>query len=213
MTDQFHLFPVRTTERPDLLDADVEYIAGFFSDDRADEMLRAVEATTAWTQESIEMYGRSVPIPRLSAWHGDPGCRYTYSNIEMAPVPWTEPLRAIGDAVGREAGVHFNSVLANLYRHGRDSVAWHSDDEPELGPEPVIASVSLGATRTFQLRRRVQQDARWAVELTHGSLLIMRGPTQRNWMHQVPKTKRPVGPRVNLTYRVIVPVGGPRPPR
>jgi alkylated DNA repair dioxygenase AlkB len=203
VTDQPRLFPSVASERPDLVDADVAYLPGFFPLERADELAAAVDATTTWRQETIAMYGRPVPIPRLSAWYGDPGCTYTYSDITMAPLPWTAVLLEIKAEVEREAGVAFNSVLANLYRDGRDSVAWHADDEPELGRGPVIASVSLGATRTFQLRHRHDPAARWQVDLEHGSLLLMRGATQRAWLHQLPKTGRPVGRRVNLTFRVI----------
>jgi alkylated DNA repair dioxygenase AlkB len=202
---QPHLFSASPAARPDLVDADVAYLPGFFAGARADALHDAVARTTRWRQETIEMYGRRVPIPRLSAWHGDEGCSYSYSKIEMSPEPWTEALDEIRGAVAERAGVTFNSVLANLYRDGNDSVAWHADDEPELGPAPVIASVSFGATRTFQLRHRDDPAQRWQVELEHGSLLIMRGPTQRWWRHRVPRTSRPVGARLNLTFRVVEP--------
>ncbi len=121
----------------------------------------------------------------------------------MQPEPWTAPLLEIKAAVEKHTAGAFNSVLLNLYRDGDDSVAWHSDDEPELGPEPLIASVSFGATRKFQLRHQVDAARRVDLELTHGSLLVMRGPTQRCWKHQIPKTARAVDPRVNLTFRII----------
>lgn len=121
----------------------------------------------------------------------------------MEPEAWTPPHLEIKAAIERETGAVFNSVLLNLYRNGQDGVAWHSDDEPELGPEPVIASVSFGATRRFQLRHKTRKDLKHEFALTHGSLLVMRGPTQQHWDHQVPKTARPVEPRINLTFRAI----------
>ena len=122
----------------------------------------------------------------------------------MDPDPWTETLLEIKSRVDREAQVRFNSVLLSLYRNGNDSLSWHQDDEPELGQDPVIASVSFGATRSFQFRYKPDKNVnKVSVDLTHGSLLIMKGPTQRFWMHQVPKTSKPVDPRINLTFRVI----------
>lgn len=149
------------------------------------------------------MYGRTVPIPRLTAWHGDDGKSYTYSGITMHPEPWTMPLLGVKAAVEAEVGEDFNGVLLNFYRGGSDSMAWHSDDEVELGSEPIIASVSFGATRKLQLRHKSRPDLRGEMELTDGSLLVMRGSTQTYWQHQVPKTSRPVGARINLTFRRI----------
>ena len=142
--------------------------------------------------------------PRLNAWYGDPGCRYGYSGTRFEPLPWTETLTDIKERLTATLGVAFNSMLANRYRDGRDSVAWHSDDEPELGRNPVIASVSLGATRRFTLKHKSRRDIRpLAVDLTHGSLLVMSGPTQHQWLHQIAKTTRIVGERINLTFRYI----------
>ena len=183
---------------------DVTYDPACFATDEADRLFQAVTATTPWRQEMIWMYGREVPVPRLTAWVGDPGKTYTYSNIALQPEPWTEPLLEIKDRVEHAAATAFNSVLLNLYRTGADSVAWHSDDEPELGRAPVIASVSLGATRRFQLRQRSNAAERCELNLQHGSLLLMRGHTQHVWEHQVPKTAKPTGPRVNLTFRTII---------
>lgn len=182
---------------------DVTVLPEFFPSPDRDRLLDDLVETTAWRQETFKIYGKVIPIPRLSAWYGDPGKAYTYSNITMEPLPWSPPLREIRQAVEAATGAAFNSVLVNLYRDGRDGVAWHSDDEPELGPAPVIASVSFGATRTFQLRRKADKADRLQLDLPHGSLLVMRGATQHNWHHQVPKTSRPVGPRVNLTFRLI----------
>lgn len=187
----------------DLPDADVVFFPAFFSRDESDGLFDRLRSTTGWRQETIRMYGREHPVPRLTAWHGDPGRRYAYSGIELDPQPWTADLLEVKGRIEAVAGERFNSVLANLYRDGQDSVSWHSDDEPELGPRPTIGSVSFGATRRFQLRHK-RLGVEHAVDLTHGSFLLMRGPTQRWWRHQVPKTSRDVGPRVNLTFRVIL---------
>lgn len=173
----------------------------------ADTYFRELLATVPWRHDEIVMYGRKMPVPRLSAWHGDHDSHYSYSGIAMHTEPWTPLLVAIRDDVQRLAADHgaprFNSVLVNLYRDGNDGVAWHADDEPELGIEPVIASVSLGASRTFQLRRRDDASERRDVELHHGDVVLMYGLTQALWLHQVPKTSRQVGPRINLTFRTI----------
>jgi alkylated DNA repair dioxygenase AlkB len=188
----------------DLPDADIACWPGFFGPDARRRLFADLLATTAWRQDSITMYGKPVPIPRLQAWYGDPGRTYTYSNIEMVPEPWTPALLEVKAAIEPVAGVRFNSVLCNRYRHGNDGVAWHSDDEPELGVDPVIGSVSFGATRPFRFRHRLDPTLTHEIELDSGSLLIMRGPTQACWKHQIPKTAKPVGERVNLTFRVIV---------
>lgn len=191
-------------EHLDLPDATVDVYPGFFPvPDRHrlfDELLR----TTAWEQAAMQIYGREVPIPRLQAWYGDAGASYSYSGIDMAPLPWTPALREVKDRIERGIGATFNSVLANLYRDGADSVGWHADDEPELGPAPLIASASFGATRTFQLRHQTKPGLRHTLELDHGSLVVMRGATQSHWKHQLTKTAQRVGPRVNLTFRTIV---------
>jgi alkylated DNA repair dioxygenase AlkB len=177
----------------------------------ADRLLAAVLETTPWTQEHIRMYGREVPVPRLTAWHGEPGHAYTYSGITMQPRPWTPALDEIRRRLEASARVPSNSVLVNLYRSGADGVAWHSDDEDGLGPDPVIASVSLGATRRFVLRHKRDTRRRHVMDLEHGSLLVMRGATQARWQHQVPKTARAVEARINLTFRTILPTAPRRP--
>jgi alkylated DNA repair dioxygenase AlkB len=151
------------------------------------------------------MFGRSVPVPRLISWHGDPGCRYRYSGQTYDPAPWTPGLTCVRAALAARTGLAFNAVLANYYRDGRDSVGWHSDDERELGPardDVAIASVSLGATRRFVLRHRESGERR-EFELADRTLLVMRGRTQQSWRHALPKTAARVGPRLNLTFRII----------
>jgi alkylated DNA repair dioxygenase AlkB len=164
----------------------------------ADRLLDQLVGSIAWRQEIATIMGRRMPIPRLTAWHGEAG--YVYSGIAMQPAAWTPPLLELKRCAEAHAGQAFNSVLLNLYRDGRDSVSWHADNEPGLGRNPVIASISLGATRRFQLKHR-RRDERVAIDLTHGSCLLMAGTTQHHWLHQLPKTARPVGPRINLTFR------------
>jgi alkylated DNA repair dioxygenase AlkB len=192
----------------DLPDSDVAFFPAFFSGSDADRLLQELGETTAWRQESIKLYGKPVDIPRLTAWYGDAGAGYTYSGIANVPLPWTPTLLEVKRAVEEPSGVVFNSVLLNRYRTGKDSVSWHSDDEKEFGENPVIASVSFGDTRTFQFRHKKRKQLKASVELTHGSLLIMRGATQHNWLHQIPKTSRDVGERINLTFRVVRAVSG-----
>lgn len=158
---------------------------------------------TNWKQEYIKMYGNSIPIPRLTAWYGDSDKSYTYSKIIMNPEPWTPTLLEIKSKIEDLSGVEFNSVLLNLYRSGSDSVAWHSDDEPELGENPVIGSVSFGGTRRFMFRHKYKKELKKEVNLSDGTFLLMKGSTQHFWQHQIPKTAKLVEPRINLTFRVI----------
>lgn len=190
-----------------LPDAELDFYPVFFAAEVADRLLRELLEATAWRQDTIKRGGMQMPLPRLTAWYGDEGIRYTYSRIENVALPWTQPLLEVKRAVEPPSGVMFNGVLLNRYRTGRDSVSWHADDEPEFGERPVIASVSFGGTRTFQLKHKTRKDLKAAIELTHGSLLIMRADTQANWLHQIPKTARRVEERVNLTFRAIVSPG------
>lgn len=154
-----------------------------------------------WRQEHAILFGRTIAAPRLTAWYGTHG--YGYSGIRHEPTPFTPTLTTLKSTIEAIAGRRLNSVLINLYRHGQDSMGWHSDDEPALGPEPEIASLSLGAKRRFHFRHRTC-DRRVALDLSHGSCLIMRGRCQACWQHQLPKTKRDIGPRINLTFRTIL---------
>jgi alkylated DNA repair dioxygenase AlkB len=146
------------------------------------------------------MFGRRVAFPRLTAWYGDPGAAYTYSGVRNEPLPWTPLLRELRDRAAAAAGARFNSVLLNRYRDGRDGMGWHADDERELGR--VIASLSVGAVRTFELRHRGDRE-RIALPLASGSLIVMAGDTQRHWTHRVPKDARAAGERINLTFRWV----------
>jgi alkylated DNA repair dioxygenase AlkB len=175
-----------------------------FDAQRSADLFARVLDEVEWKRDEIVMYGRRVAIPRLQAWLGDPGAEYTYSGLQMHPEPWMPAvleLRAVAEQLAR---ARFNSVLANLYRDGRDSLAWHSDDEPELGSEPVIASVSLGAVRRCRFRLRSEPSHSFGVDLPAGSVLVTGGTTQEHWQHAIPKTATDVGPRINLTFRSIV---------
>lgn len=156
----------------------------------------------AWTQHEITLYGRTNPVPRLEAWHGDPGAVYVYSGIRLDPEPWTPALVRLRAVVEELTDHRFNAVLCNRYRDGNDKVGWHADDEPSLGVDPVIASVSLGAPRRFRLRPKAGGDA-IAVDLPDASVLVMRGRTQARFVHELTRTARPTGPRINLTYRYL----------
>ncbi len=170
----------------------------------ADALFAAVLANIDWEVHRIRMFGRVIDSPRLSSWIGDPGTSYTYSRTRFEPKPWPLSLRPIRERLRSTLDIDFNSVLANRYRHGRDAMGWHSDDEPELGAQPVIASISLGATRRFALKSRGQNDGRLTFDLMHGSLLVMRGETQTAYRHALPSTVRPVGERINLTFRQLL---------
>jgi alkylated DNA repair dioxygenase AlkB len=181
----------------------VAYEPGFLAAADADRAFAALRDEAAWRQESIAMFGRRVSLPRLTAWHGDPGAVYTYSGLRNEPRPWTPALAELRERLAERLGIRFDSVLLNWYRGGADAMGWHADDEPELGRDPTIASLSLGTTRTFELEHRGDRE-RVALALEHGSLLVMAGATQHHWRHRVPKQPRLTGDRINLTFRVIV---------
>ncbi len=175
-----------------------------FTEDTAEQLLHAIHAEAPWEQHYVKLFGRTIPSPRRTVWMGEPGATYRYSGQIHTPHPWTPTVLRVRDAVQQATGQSFNSALANLYRDGQDSMGWHSDDERDLGANPIIASVSLGATRRFLLAHRTDTNARLRLDLHSGSLLVMGGPMQRYWKHAIPKTKRAVGPRVNLTFRQVL---------
>jgi alkylated DNA repair dioxygenase AlkB len=184
--------------------ASVTYQEGFVPREEADEILDVLLALPDWKRERLRLFGRDVDAPRLIAWYGDPGCRYAYSGIVHDPLPWPEVAASLRGRVQDALGVSFNGVLANRYRNGRDSMGWHSDDERELGRDPVIASLSFGAERRFLLRERGGEDPETReFTLCHGSLLLMRGDSQRRFKHSLPKTTRCHDERVNLTFRCV----------
>jgi alkylated DNA repair dioxygenase AlkB len=194
-----------TVERLPAADADLSYRPRLDLGAPTNEVLNELIERTPWRQDSVVVWGKSFPQPRLTAWYGDPQARYEYSGLELEPLPWTPRLLALKARVEQAADSRFNSVLLNYYRNERDSMGMHSDDEPELGAAPVIASLSLGAQRTLVFRHRLDRGRNsLRIELADGSLLIMRGATQRNWKHGIAKERRPCGARVNLTFRRIV---------
>jgi alkylated DNA repair dioxygenase AlkB len=187
----------------DLPGADVRWWPRAFATEEADRLYAALRTGIDWQQEEILIFGRRRRVPRLVAWHGDPSATYTYSGTAHAPRPWNDELLLIRRRLQSLTGHPYNSVLLNLYRDGRDGMGWHADDESELGAQPVIASVSLGATRRFRLRHRRRSHPGCALDLAHGDLLLMSGRTQHDWQHMLAKTARPVGERINLTYRWV----------
>jgi len=188
----------------ELPDGEAWYLAQAFPESEATRLCRQLRREAAWQEEHVVIFGQRRKVPRLVAWYGDPGASYAYSGVRHEPLPWIVPLEEVRRRVESLSGHSFNSVLLNLYRDGNDGMGWHADDEPELGRDPVIASVSLGATRRFRLRHRRRRDRLVDLDLGHGSLLLMAGSTQHHWVHAVPKTRRPAGERINLTFRKIL---------
>lgn len=185
-------------------DAEVAFDARWLPEADADRLLRGLREEVPWEIHRIRLFGREHASPRLSCWIGDSGTGYRYSGSYFEPRPWPPELTGLRERLCAELGTGFNSVLANLYRDGSDCMGWHSDDETELGPAPVIASLSLGATRRFVLKHRREPQRKLEIALPHGSLLVMSGATQRNYRHALPRTAKPVGERINLTFRRIV---------
>ncbi|WP_407690288.1 alpha-ketoglutarate-dependent dioxygenase AlkB family protein [Salinivibrio siamensis] len=186
----------------DMPDAQVDWWPKWLSVGCADTLFSTLLAQTPWQQLPISSFGRTVMQPRLLAWYGDHP--YTYSGLTLQPLPWTHPLRQLKCWVEAQCQTPFNTVLLNRYRSGSDYMGWHRDDESELGEQPTIASVSLGASRRFLFRHPKRQEKR-EVLLNHGSLLVMRGTTQTHWQHSLPKTQKPTSERINLTFRFLTP--------
>jgi alkylated DNA repair dioxygenase AlkB len=204
INDQFQsqLLPVSTINL-DLPDSDINYQAQFIDAGQAATLFDLLLRETQWRQEQITLFGKTHAVPRLSCWMGDIGTDYSYSNMTMTPVVWSDNVLRIKQQIEAASACSFNSVLINYYRDGQDSNGWHSDNEPELGQNPVIASLSLGADRDFQLRHKTNKALRQSICLQHGSLLIMRGATQRCWQHHVPKRAKAQA-RINLTFRTVL---------
>lgn len=200
MSDLFECIEGETLPVPD---ADLLLWQSIGGDD-AEGVLRSLIDDIRWRQERVTLWGRTYPQPRLVAFYGDEGLEYTYSGVTLSALPWSTGLRALKDKVESLCGASFNTVLLNYYRDQRDSMGFHSDDEPELGPDPVIASLSFGEERPFVMKHRHRDDIDdIRLGLPSGSLLLMKGATQANWKHGVPKRSRACGPRVNLTFRTI----------
>jgi alkylated DNA repair dioxygenase AlkB len=180
------------------------FLSNLIQKQDADDLLSELILDTPWKQEGMWMFGKYVDFPRLTAWYGDEGKTYEYSGLKNIPLPWTSTLHLLKSNIEAYLGVPFNSVLMNYYRNGNDSMGWHSDDEKELGANPYIASLNLGATRKMQFRHKKQKELKLEVELVHGSLLVMSGEIQHHWQHQIPKQKKVMEPRINLTFRCIL---------
>lgn len=194
----------RVFEKFNLKDGEVWIMYYFMPEDKAKFYYDALLYNINWRQEEIKMYGKTHPIPRKTAWYGYPDFNYKYSGIMCNPEPWTKELMDIKKVIEHFVpGENFNSVLLNLYRDGNDKVSWHSDDETELGENPTIASVSLGAVRRFDLKHKDDPKHKFHIELSSGSLVIMTGTLQHHWLHQIPVQKKIHEPRINLTFRTI----------
>lgn len=187
--------------------ADIIFAREFIPTEEADGMLQVLSSTVPWKQQAIKMFGKSVMQPRLTCWMGDPGANYKYSGLSLRPEHWTPELMMLKKLVEDFAGHGFNSALLNFYRDGRDSMGWHRDNEPELGVNPVITSLSFGASREFRLRHYFDKSLKKSFLLEHGSLLVMKGETQHFWEHSIPKVRKSqwlsTGPRVNITFRWV----------
>jgi alkylated DNA repair dioxygenase AlkB len=195
----------------DMPGAELRYYPAFLSQERSDYYYRALLQQTPWREEEVFVWGKWHMQPRLIAWYGDEGSDYTYSGRSLKPLPWTPILRELCGLVQAQGVGRYNSVLLNLYRDNDDSMGWHSDNEPELGEVPNIASLSLGETRDFLFKNRSDKslDIR-RIALPHGSLLVMSGATQKNWLHAIGKERKPCGARINLTFRYVFPASSRR---
>ena len=187
----------------DLPNAEIEYHTNFFESEQANLLFDKLKTEIPWQQDNITVYGKSYPQPRLTALFGNEGKPYSYSNIIMQPHFWNPLTTFIKEKVEQITNEKFTTVLLNLYRDGKDSNGWHADNEKELGRNPVIASLSFGATRPFYLKHNTIENQRLKIDLSHGSLLVMKGETQHFWKHQIAKTAKPIGERINLTFRII----------
>jgi len=176
----------------------------FFSLKESDGLFHTLQEELIWQQEPIWMFGKQVLQPRLTALYGDPKVRYGYSGIAMEALSFTEVLEKIKIRLQEFTNQEYTHVLCNYYRDGQDSMGWHRDNEPVLGKNPTIASLSFGASRIFQLRPYGKKEPKLNLELSHGSLLLMGGESQHFWEHQLPKTKKVMAPRINLTFRKLI---------
>lgn len=206
MNDLFkneNLSSERKFEKHFLKDGEIWYMENFIPFEKANYYYQQLYNNIHWRQEEIKMFGKVFPVPRQTAWYGNEGYDYKYSGIMCNPEPWTKELLEIKKVIEHFIPEQFNSVLLNLYRNGNDKVSWHADDEPELGLNPTIASVSLGVKRRFDLKHKTDANQKLQVDLQSGSLIVMRGALQHHWLHQIPTQKKINKPRINLTFRTI----------
>ncbi|MFV8224668.1 alpha-ketoglutarate-dependent dioxygenase AlkB family protein [Christiangramia aquimixticola] len=190
-------------ETTNLNNASLIYYPNFLSPPLATKIYDQLLSLSSWKQEPIKIFGKEIMQPRLTLLFGETDMKYGYSGIKMETEPFPDFLRELKNDCESVTNTSFNVCLANLYRDGSDSMGWHSDDEKELGDKPVIASISLGEERMFHLKHKTNPEEKYKKRLQHGSLLIMQGSTQKFWKHQLPKTKKGIGPRINLTFRKI----------
>ncbi|HAQ87230.1 MAG TPA: alpha-ketoglutarate-dependent dioxygenase AlkB [Pseudomonas sp.] len=201
---RFDPFMSGDSELIELADADLRYFPRWVDADLADGWLSELSTQTPWSQPQIKLYGRSIAVPRLVAWYGDADAHYRYSGFTHEPLAWTPLLADIRQRVQQQVGQRLNGVLLNYYRDGQDAMGWHSDDERELGQQPLVVSLNLGATRRFDFRRKGASRIEYSISLEHGSLLVMSGLTQHYWQHQIARTRKVRAPRLNLTFRQII---------
>lgn len=201
---QSSLFTAASEQVVEVSGGTIRLIPRYLSIAEANGLFEKLSDLPGWRQDQIRIYGKTHPLPRLHRWFADSDEPYRWSGIAMAPEPFPEFIDELRRRIDFEGGVHFNTALGNFYRDGRDGVSWHADDEPELGPKPVIASLSLGAARRFLLRKKTDHAQSLEFTLTHGSLLWMSGDAQQVWQHSIPKAGATVGPRINLTFRAIL---------
>jgi alkylated DNA repair dioxygenase AlkB len=202
MIDLFDIKYPGKFEKTILDGGEIWLMNNFLSPDKSNNFFKIFQNNINWKQESVNMYGNTYDVPRKTAWYGDKDANYSYSGINCSPNIWSAELLELKNSIELLSSDEFNSVLLNMYRDGNDKVGWHSDNEKELGENPSIASVSLGTTRRFDLKHKTKSD-KLSIELRHGSLLIMKGALQHNWLHQIPSQKRIKTQRINLTYRNI----------
>ena len=196
--------PVSSVKTLPLAEADVKYYSRAIATDSANHYFHVLKQELPWRQDAIRLFGKSIDIPRLQSWHGDPQCTYTYSNLTLKPNPWTDSLQRLKALCETLSNTSFNCVLANWYRDGNDSMSFHADDEADLGINPTIASVTLGEARPFVFKHK-ESKATYTQVLEHGSVLIMAGTTQSHYLHGIAKTAKPIGGRINLTFRHLIP--------
>ncbi|WP_203257367.1 alpha-ketoglutarate-dependent dioxygenase AlkB family protein [Hyunsoonleella ulvae] len=186
-----------------LKDADITYYPNFFDKKEADLYFKNLKTETEWQQDKIKVFGKVYDQPRLTSFFATNKVPYSYSNITMYPKPFKGSILKIKTVIETELNICFTSCLANLYRDGKDSNGWHADDEKSLGEKPIIASLTFGEERPFHFKHKKDKLLKEKIVLKHGSVLLMQGFTQKNWLHQIPKTTRQIGPRINLTFRII----------
>jgi alkylated DNA repair dioxygenase AlkB len=186
-----------------LPDSEIYYENHFLDDKESITLFNALREKVEWQQDSIKIFGKEFDQPRLTALYAENNQTYSYSGITMQPKLFTQELLDLRDRLKKVTGIHFTTCLLNLYRDGQDSNGWHADNEKELGENPPIASISLGAERVFKLKHNTLKEEKQKLLLENGSLLLMKGATQHYWKHEIPKTKKIVGERINLTFRII----------